>query len=117
RSEETLQRTEHRPVAAEDDGDVRAAEIGLRLADAVLLHLLVRQQQLDAGLPRDLLEPLERRADRRGLAVRDHRRPADGATRSPRRSWHRWRRAGAAAHSGRGAGTLPGCPSAPADPR
>ena len=62
RSEETLQRAQHRPVAAEHDGDVGAREILLRLADAVLLDLLVREQQFDARLSRDLLETLESRA-------------------------------------------------------
>ena len=70
-AEKPLQRAQHRSVAAEDDGYVGVREIVLRLADAVLLHLLVRQEQLDSRLARNLLQPFERRADGLRLPVRD----------------------------------------------
>ena len=70
-AEEPLQRAQHRPVAAEDDGYVGVREIGFRLTDAVLLNLLVRQKQLDSRLARNFLKPFERRADGLRFSVGD----------------------------------------------
>src|SRR4030095_2584609 len=55
-AEKALQRPEHRPVAAEDDGEVD----------------VVRSDELDTGLLRHPLAALDRRRDELGLAVRNH---------------------------------------------
>ena len=70
-AEKSLQRAQHRAVAAEDDGYVGMREIVFRLTDAVLLDLLVRQEQLDSRLASNFLQPLERGADRLRLPVGD----------------------------------------------
>ncbi len=55
------------------------------LAAPVLRRLVLRQQELHAGARGHLLEPLERRADRRRLSVRDDRDALDGPTSRLRR--------------------------------
>ena len=66
-----MQRAQHRPVAAEDDGYVGVREIVFRLTDAVLLDLLVGQEQLDSRLARNFSQPLECGADGLRLPVGD----------------------------------------------
>ena len=73
-AEERAQRAEHRPVAAEDDCDVR---------------IVGGIDQLHADLRGDLAEPVECVADRARLAVRDDGRARDLATRPRRRFRHR----------------------------
>ena len=78
RAVEAVQRSQHRSVAAQHDGDVGAGQVGLGFADAVLLDLLVGKEELDLCIARDLLETFERGPDGRRLAVRDDRGAPDG---------------------------------------
>src|SRR5262249_21068841 len=107
-AKEALERTQHRPVAAEYDGDVGRREILLRLAVPVLRDLLTREEELDARIARHFLEALERRADRPTLAVRHDRYAADGVSRLRLRFARRCHREVARALCGRGGGTPPG---------
>ena len=72
RAEVAGERAEHRPVAAEHDGEVDVCRVPVRGVEAVLLGLLLAHPQLDAGLAGDGGEPRERGPDRLRLAVRDH---------------------------------------------
>ncbi len=70
-AEKPLQRAQHRAVSAEDDGYVGIREVVLRLAHAMLLHLLVGKEQFDSRLAGNFLKPFERWANGLGLPVRD----------------------------------------------
>ncbi len=84
-AEEARERPQHRAVAAEDDREVGGTCLVGRV-DAVLLRLLGREDELDAVLLGDGLEPCEARADLPRLAVGDDGGAGDAATRRHRRS-------------------------------
>src|SRR5206468_4718059 len=88
-------------------GDVA---VGGGAAD-VLLELLVRQQQVDAGVPCDGLEARERGPDRLGLAVRDHGDAANRLRQLRLRSTRRGDRQARAPLGAPDRGTAPGSPS------
>src|SRR5829696_2731770 len=103
-AEEGRERAQHRAVAAEDDREVRAGRPPGCVAVA---------DELDAGVGRDRLQPLERPRHALGAAVRE-----DGSAlnRRRRRSTSRSRPGGGLLRRGRGGGRTHGCPSGRGDP-
>src|SRR5205823_2248460 len=78
--------------------------------ESVLLDLLVGEEEIDPTVARNRLEPLERSADRLGLAVRDHGGPLD-LSRLRDRSSFRAHPGSPASRVGRGGGRTLGSPS------
>ena len=107
------ERAQHRPVSAEHDDDVGLGRLCFGESDLVLLQLVSRHDELDAGLLRNGFEPRECLVGGLAATMRDDRCALDGIShRPPPRSSDRARPAAPGARSGRGRGRTRGFPSA-----